>query len=292
MGSAGSVWTGETAVWNRASACPWWLFRIATRSASDGEQKKYAAYGTAVSSHLRIKRTNRSRDCKDPGGNWFSRRGCELAGQDNRNARPRQDILADLAAVEGDVDIVFASGLTDPSASAGDLALANVERPVGVIEATIDRKRFRYLTIGSVLETSRLRRTIAISPPRPRSGHASKSLRPIRASSTDCASACTHRLRRCAGPPFVPRPDVREPAHGPTFPNEHRPAVARIHACGRLRTVDHCAARPRLGRPAWQSISAPASRSDCLNSHRPCSGRSTASSSFNSARFRRRWGKT
>jgi NAD(P)-dependent dehydrogenase (short-subunit alcohol dehydrogenase family) len=46
--------------------------------------------------------------------------------------RPRQDILADLAAVEGDVDIVFASGLTDPSASAGDLALANVERPVSV----------------------------------------------------------------------------------------------------------------------------------------------------------------
>jgi nucleoside-diphosphate-sugar epimerase len=68
-------------------------------------------------------------------------------------ARPRQEILAQLAAVEGPADIVFASGLTDPSASAGDLVLANVERPVGIIEATIDRAQLRYLTIGSVLET-------------------------------------------------------------------------------------------------------------------------------------------
>jgi nucleoside-diphosphate-sugar epimerase len=68
-------------------------------------------------------------------------------------ARPRQEILAQLAAVGGPTDIVFASGLTDPSASAGDLVLANVERPVGIIEATIDRTQLRYLTIGSVLET-------------------------------------------------------------------------------------------------------------------------------------------
>jgi nucleoside-diphosphate-sugar epimerase len=51
------------------------------------------------------------------------------------------------------VDVVFASGLTDPNASAPDLALANVEQPVSVIEATLDRNQFRYLTIGSVLET-------------------------------------------------------------------------------------------------------------------------------------------
>ena len=51
------------------------------------------------------------------------------------------------------MDIVFASGLTDPGASAGDLMLANVERPIGLIGATIDQKQFRYLTIGSVLET-------------------------------------------------------------------------------------------------------------------------------------------
>ena len=68
-------------------------------------------------------------------------------------ARPTQEILEELAAVEGAADIVFASGLIDPSASAGDLALANVERPVGVIEATIDWTHLRYLTIGSVLET-------------------------------------------------------------------------------------------------------------------------------------------
>jgi nucleoside-diphosphate-sugar epimerase len=67
--------------------------------------------------------------------------------------RNRREILAQLAAVEGNVDVVFASGLTDPNASAADLALGNVEQPISVIEATIDRNQFRYLTIGSVLET-------------------------------------------------------------------------------------------------------------------------------------------
>jgi nucleoside-diphosphate-sugar epimerase len=70
-----------------------------------------------------------------------------------RAVRDRREILAQLADVRGNADIVFASGLTDPSASAVDLSLANVERPVGIIEATIERKQFRYLTIGSVLET-------------------------------------------------------------------------------------------------------------------------------------------
>jgi nucleoside-diphosphate-sugar epimerase len=64
-----------------------------------------------------------------------------------------QEIVAELAGIDGDVDILFASGLTDPGASAGELMLANVERPIGLIEATIDQKRFRYLTLGSVLET-------------------------------------------------------------------------------------------------------------------------------------------
>jgi nucleoside-diphosphate-sugar epimerase len=63
------------------------------------------------------------------------------------------DIIARLGAVKGDVDIVFASGLTDPSASTAALMLANVERPVGLIEATKGDLRYRYLTIGSVLET-------------------------------------------------------------------------------------------------------------------------------------------
>src|SRR5438132_9081103 len=65
-------------------------------------------------------------------------------------ARPLEEILAELAAVGNDVDIVFASGLTDPRASEGDLMLANVERPAGVIGATLGRTQWRYLTIGSV----------------------------------------------------------------------------------------------------------------------------------------------
>jgi nucleoside-diphosphate-sugar epimerase len=68
-------------------------------------------------------------------------------------ARDWPQILAQLSSLTGDVDIVFASGLTDPSGSASELTLANVERPAGLIEATIDRKQFRYLSLGSVLET-------------------------------------------------------------------------------------------------------------------------------------------
>jgi nucleoside-diphosphate-sugar epimerase len=68
-------------------------------------------------------------------------------------ARDQRDIHAQLTAIEGEADIVFASGLTDPSASEADLALANVARPISVIEATINREDFRYLSIGSVLET-------------------------------------------------------------------------------------------------------------------------------------------
>src|SRR5262249_8567496 len=69
-----------------------------------------------------------------------------------RAARDRREILAQLAGLKGEIDIVFASGLIDPNASPDDLALANVERPIGLIEATIDCKQFRYLTIGSVME--------------------------------------------------------------------------------------------------------------------------------------------
>jgi nucleoside-diphosphate-sugar epimerase len=88
----------------------------------------------------------------------LERTGCSVTAiswHDPKTKLPidRAEILARLAAVKDDVDIVFASGLTDPRASASDLRLANVERPIGVIEATIDRRQFRYLTIGSVLET-------------------------------------------------------------------------------------------------------------------------------------------
>jgi nucleoside-diphosphate-sugar epimerase len=69
-----------------------------------------------------------------------------------RAARDQREIVAELSAMTGQVDIVFASGLIDPGAPSADLTLANVERPAGVIEATIDCKQFRYLTIGSVLE--------------------------------------------------------------------------------------------------------------------------------------------
>jgi len=70
-----------------------------------------------------------------------------------KRARDPRDVLAQLSAIEGDADIIFASGLTDPSASADELALANVERPVSVIVTTIGRRQIRYLTIGSILET-------------------------------------------------------------------------------------------------------------------------------------------
>ena len=70
-----------------------------------------------------------------------------------RSARDWPQILAQLTALPGDADIIFASGLTDPSLSSSDLALANVERPARLIQDTIDRKQWRYLSIGSVLET-------------------------------------------------------------------------------------------------------------------------------------------
>jgi nucleoside-diphosphate-sugar epimerase len=79
-----------------------------------------------------------------------------------RVPRDRHQILSQLSALKGDVDIVFASGLTDPRASVVDLTFANVERPVGVIEATIDRQQYRYLSIGSVLE---MRSSLAASNP-------------------------------------------------------------------------------------------------------------------------------
>jgi nucleoside-diphosphate-sugar epimerase len=70
-----------------------------------------------------------------------------------KSPRDLREVLAQLAAVEGEADVIFASGLTDPNAPAADLLQANVERPISVIEATLDWDRFRYLTIGSVLET-------------------------------------------------------------------------------------------------------------------------------------------
>ncbi len=62
-------------------------------------------------------------------------------------------ILRRLAVAEDGVDLVFAGGMTDPSQPAADLMLANAQLPARTIEATADDPRFRYLTIGSVLET-------------------------------------------------------------------------------------------------------------------------------------------
>src|SRR6516225_9144116 len=58
-----------------------------------------------------------------------------------RSARDWPQILAQLTALPGDADIIFASGVTDPSVSSSDLALANVERPARLIQDTIDRKQ-------------------------------------------------------------------------------------------------------------------------------------------------------
>ena len=121
---------------------------------SGGEQKRYAVHGTAGPSSS----SDQADESVSAAAKLLEETGCRVEAVswlDGRTgaARPWQEILAELAAVEGAVDIVFASGLTDPGASAGDLMLANVERPIGLIGATIDQKQLRYLTIGSVLET-------------------------------------------------------------------------------------------------------------------------------------------
>jgi nucleoside-diphosphate-sugar epimerase len=46
--------------------------------------------------------------------------------------------------------------------SKSELMLANVERPVSLMEATVDRKQYRYLSLGSVLE---MRSSLAASNP-------------------------------------------------------------------------------------------------------------------------------
>ena len=107
-----------------------------------------------------------------------------------KRARDPRDVLAQLSAIEGDADIIFASGLTDPSASAAELALANVERPLSVITATIERRRFRYLTIGSILETRSVSPTPTdTSPPNKRSGPVSRTSR-LTHVSTDASCTC------------------------------------------------------------------------------------------------------
>jgi nucleoside-diphosphate-sugar epimerase len=61
------------------------------------------------------------------------------------------DHLASLGSEGGDV--IFACGITDPGASEAELARANVEVPISVIEAALGDHRYRFVTIGSVLET-------------------------------------------------------------------------------------------------------------------------------------------
>ena len=58
-----------------------------------------------------------------------------------------------LAQIGGRVDIIFAGGLTNPSLPKDDLIKANVSGPISVIEATKADARYRYLTLGSILET-------------------------------------------------------------------------------------------------------------------------------------------
>src|SRR5258708_6804671 len=79
-----------------------------------------------------------------------------------KTAREWPQILAQLSTLSGGVDIILASGLTDPNISNSELTLANVERPVSLMEATIDRKQYRYLSLGSVLE---MRSSLAASNP-------------------------------------------------------------------------------------------------------------------------------
>jgi nucleoside-diphosphate-sugar epimerase len=62
-------------------------------------------------------------------------------------------VFARLAAIKGDIDLVFAGGVSNPGAAEATLMLANVDRPVSVIESTREDPRYRYLTIGSVMET-------------------------------------------------------------------------------------------------------------------------------------------
>jgi nucleoside-diphosphate-sugar epimerase len=79
-----------------------------------------------------------------------------------RTAREWPQILAQLTRLSGRVDIILASGLTDPNMPMSELMLANVERPVSLLEATVDRQQYRYLSLGSVLET---RSSLAASNP-------------------------------------------------------------------------------------------------------------------------------
>jgi nucleoside-diphosphate-sugar epimerase len=67
-------------------------------------------------------------------------------------AKP-EEIRARLAVADGRVDIVFAGGLIDPRFAVSDLMAANVNVPLRLIKGTAGDPRFRYVTIGSILET-------------------------------------------------------------------------------------------------------------------------------------------
>jgi nucleoside-diphosphate-sugar epimerase len=75
--------------------------------------------------------------------------GWSQSGSDDHG----EEISTRLARLNGRVDIIFAGGLTNPNLSQDDLIQANVSGPISVIQATKTNTRYRYLTVGSILET-------------------------------------------------------------------------------------------------------------------------------------------
>jgi nucleoside-diphosphate-sugar epimerase len=75
-----------------------------------------------------------------------------LDGSDQivRERRIRADIMRYLA--DGNVDVLFASGLTDPRQPAERLFLSNTHFPRSVIAATLEMFGCRYITFGTILE--------------------------------------------------------------------------------------------------------------------------------------------
>ena len=159
-----------------------------------------------------------------------------------KRVRDQRDVLAQLSAIEGGADIISPSGLTDPSASAADLALANVERP-GRCDQGCDRpSAFRYLTIGSVLKTlsglaARNRYLASKTALWARVEELAADPRLDGRFTCTCADipfTAAHRRHICSWDRCT-----TACARGSTFPNERGPAATQIRARQRCRIVDH-----------------------------------------------------
>ena len=187
------------------------------------------------------------------------------------------------------MDIVFASGLTDPNAPEVELTLANVKRPVTVIEATIDRKQFRYLTIGSVLET--------FSSLAARNRYlASKAALWARIEDLTADPRLNGRMMHLRGHTFYGGPPASHLFLGQMYESLRTGRPLRMSEGRQLREYAHVEdvalvhrrlARANLVGIPRMSISVQANRSACPTWRVPYSGRSTASNFSNSARFRR-----